>query len=335
MSTSDKLLEPETTFEPSAPLNTAVLFLVFNRPDVTVQVFDAIRQAKPLLFFVAADGPRADRFGEAERCAEVRRIATAVDWPCEVKTLFRDENMGCRRAVSSAIDWFFEQVEEGIILEEDCVPDPCYFRFAQELLNHYRDDKRVMAIAASHFHGSAHQPLYSYFFSRYNHCWGWASWRRAWQLYDRDMSLWPELRETDWLLSIGNGNRLFRGYWTEIFDRAYAGKIDSWAYRWTFSCWAQNGLTILPARNLVKNIGFSEDATHTKDNNSLESKLILESLDSPLVHPPCMVRDVMADKWSDFHVFKISKLSSVKKTIHKIPGVHVVIEILKKIGRFK
>lgn len=307
-----------------------VLLLIFNRPDTTKKVIDALRQTKPTHLFVAADGPRPTRPDEKVKTETARKIATTIDWPCEVKTLFRTENMGCRLAVSSAIDWFFEHVEEGIILEDDCVPDPSYFPFAQELLARYRNDKRVMVVAASHFHGEAHKPPHSYFFSRYNHCWGWASWRRAWQMYDREMSLWPALCKSNWLLGIGNGNRLFQRYWTEIFDRAYAGDVDSWAYRWTFSCWTQNGLTILPSRNLVTNIGFDIDATHTNgcDNFELHSKL--ESIDFPLTHPPCMVQDIAADAWSDRHWFGISRWDSLKKLVRQIPVVENLVKIIRQ-----
>ncbi|WP_407897006.1 glycosyltransferase family 2 protein [Ferrigenium sp. UT5] len=295
-----------------------VLLLIFNRPDTVGKVIDALREIKPRHLYVAADGARATRPEERTKTEAARKMATAIDWPCEVSTLFREENLGCYRAVSGAIDWFFENVEEGIILEDDCVPDPSYFRFANELLERYRDDERVMTIGASHFHGAAHQPPYSYFFSRNSHCWGWASWRRAWKLYDREMSFWPELRETDWLLGVGNGSRAFQRYWTEIFDRVHAGKIDSWAYRWTFSCWAQNGLSILPSKNLVRNIGFEHDATHTAGSGHLE--LALEQMVFPLVHPPCMVRDVEADAWSDRYLFSIDQRRSIRGIVKRLLG---------------
>jgi len=287
-----------------------VLLLIFNRPDTVEKVMVALRKIKPKHLYVAADGPRAARPDEKTRTEAARKMATTIDWPCEVKTLFREDNLGCRSAVSGAIAWFFENVEEGIILEDDCVPEPSYFRFAGELLARYREDERVMTIGAVHFPGAAHRPPHSYFFSRNAHCWGWASWRRAWQMYDREMSLWPALRETDWLLGIGNGSRPFQRYWTGVFDFAHAGKIDSWAYRWTFSCWAQNGLSILPAKNLVRNIGFDNDATHTTGANKWELKL--EQMEFPLVHPPCMVRDVEADAWSDRHIFLINQWSEIK-----------------------
>ena len=327
---SSSIVKPKSVLDQSYQLDSPVLFLIFNRPQNTSQVFEAMKKAKPAKLFVAADGPRAGCAGEDQQCAMARRIATAVDWPCKVKTLFRKENLGCRRAVSTAIDWFFEHVEDGIILEDDCVPDPSFFRYTQELLDYYRDDNRVMVISGDHFHGDAHQPPYSYFFSRYNHCWGWASWRRAWRLYDRDMSKWPGLRESDWLLCIGNGNRLFQRYWTEIFDLAHADKIDSWAYRWTFSCWVQNGLTILPARNLVTNIGFGVGATHTKGRNDMQSNLKLEQLDFPLCHPSDMVRDVAADLWTDRYVLSIRGLTLFKKIVRKIPGVPALVRLLRR-----
>jgi hypothetical protein len=303
-----------------------VLLLVFNRPKAVEKVIDALRAVRPKRLYVAADGPRAAKAGEKALTDAARATAVAIDWPCEIQTLFRDENLGCRRAVSEAIDWFFANEEEGVVLEDDCVPEPSYFQFANELLARYRNDSRVMIVGANHFQGAAHQPPHSYYFSRYNHCWGWASWRRAWQMYDREMSLWPALRETDWLLGVGSGSRAFQRYWTGIFDQAYAGKVDSWAYRWTFSCWSQNGLSILPARNLVKNIGFDSDATHTAGTGHLS--LELERVEFPLVHPPCMVRDVEADAWTDLNIYPIGRW------LKHGSGIRKILAVLTKLGRF-
>ena len=287
--------------------------MVFNRPDVTAKCFEAIRAARPARLYVAADGARADRQGEAERCEQVRTIATSVDWPCEVKTLFRSENLGCRRAVSGAIDWFFESEPEGIVLEDDCLASADWFRFAEEMLERYRDDERIMCVSASHFHGAAHAPECSYFFSRHNHCWGWASWRRAWALYDSDMAAWPSLRARNWLLGIGYGNRAFASYWLDIFDRVHAGTINSWAYRWTFSCWSQSGLTVLPGRNLVSNIGFDDNATHTTAGNPLEGATPLESLAFPLNHPSRVTPDLAADLWTDRNIFGITPMNRLRR----------------------
>lgn len=289
------------------PMDCAVLFLVFNRPDTTGVVFEAIRQARPKRLYVAADGPRPSRSGEAQRCAETRAVATAVDWDCEVKTLFRDENLGCRRAVCSALDWFFSEEEYGVVLEDDCLPSQSWFPFAHEMLERFKDDERVMCIAANHFYGAQHPLEYSYFFSAYAHCWGWASWKRAWALYDRDMDAWPALRaDRKFLDVVANGNHLVRRYWKRIFDMAYADrKVDSWAYRWLFSCWKHHGLTILPARNLVNNLGVGEMSTHTTTVSPVIAAAGNDELAFPLKHPPAVVRDVSSDDWESKYVFDI------------------------------
>lgn len=293
-------------------LNTPVLFLVFNRPDITAESFQAIRAARPARLYVAADGPREGKTGEVDLCNQVRAIATNVDWPCEVKTLFRAGNLGCRHAVSDAINWFFVSEPEGIVLEDDCLASIDWFRFAKEMLERYRSDTRVMCVSASHFHGGSHTPESSYFFSRYNHCWGWASWRRAWAMYDSDMAAWSTLRGREWLRGVGYGSRGFATYWRNIFDTVRAGRVDSWAYRWTFSCWAQSGLTVLPARNLVRNIGFGNDATHTGTGRSLDWAMPLEALDFPLRHPNLVSPDMAADIWTDRHVYGIDCLALVR-----------------------
>jgi hypothetical protein len=300
-------------------LHTPVLFIVFNRPDPTAQVFEAIRQARPPRLYIAADGPRLDRLGEAAQVQAVRDyVVSHVDWDCVVKTRFQPTNLGCRLAVSSAIDWFFEHEPEGIILEDDCLPDASFFPYTQELLGRYRDDQRVMGISGIHLHGDEHQPPHSYFFSHYNHVWGWASWRRAWQHYDREMDHWPALRNTEWLLTVGHGNRQFQRHWNRIFDRTADGLIDTWDYQWTFSAWSQGGLSILPARNLIRNIGFGAGATHTTDSGEGVSDLPLESLDFPLSHPSVVMSDYAADRWTYENHSKIRLVDRVKGKLKKM-----------------
>ena len=296
-------------------MRSTVLFLVFNRPDTTRQVFEAIRKAQPPRLYISADGARSHKDGEAEICSEVRKIATSVDWPCEVKTMFREKNLGCRVAVSEGITWFFKHEEEGIILEDDCLVGKSWFNFAESMLERYRYDNRIMCISANHFHGDQHKLEHSYFFSRYNHCWGWASWRRAWQYYDKDMSSWPKLKNTSWLLSAGNGSKSFQRYWYKIFETVYDNKVDSWAYCWTFSCWCQHGLTILPAKNLVKNIGFGFDATHTK-NSKPHFFNQLEELNSNYSHPPLIIVDDEADQWTHNNIFSNRILLKIKRFLY-------------------
>jgi hypothetical protein len=290
-------MDNQTPFQ----LTTPVAFLIFNRPDTTARVFKEIARAKPPKLLVVADGPRLDRPGEAERCTAARAIIEQVDWECEVLTNYADNNMGCKRRVSSGLDWVFDTVEEAIILEDDCLPHPTFFRFCQELLERYRDDERVMHITAQNLQFGKKRTLYSYYFSRYPHCWGWASWRRAWQHYDRTMQRWNEIQQGKWLYDI-LGSRYAVTYWGKIFQTAYENKVDSWAYVWMFSCWIQSGLTILPNVNLVSNIGFGGEATHTKGDSPL-ANMPFVPMRFPLQHPPYVIRDARADDFTENKVF--------------------------------
>ncbi len=284
-----------STFTPPAPLQTAVLFLVFNRPDTTAQVFEAIRQAKPPRLYVAADGPREGREGEAGRVAKVREIATAVDWSCEVKTLFREENLGCKYAVSGAINWFFEQEEQGVILEDDCLPHSDFFPFCESLLARYLDDLRVTTITGQNFQKGRWRGEGSYYFSKYNHCWGWATWRRAWEHYQGELPFWAEWKSSpDWFQRMPLKKE--RDYWTQIFDQVAAGQIDSWAYPWTGSVWFHGGLTATPNVNLISNIGFGPKSTHTAESNSPLAALPTYPL-GEIIHPQPVARDSAADKF--------------------------------------
>jgi hypothetical protein len=285
----------------SLPLKTAVLFLVFNRPDTTRQVFEAIRQAKPPRLYVAADGPREDKLGEVERVEQVRTIVTGVDWPCEVKTLFRDKNLGCKKGVSSAITWFFEQEEQGIILEDDCLPHLDFFSFCENLLNRHYSDERIFAITGDNFQNGTWRGDASYYFSKYAHIWGWATWRRAWKHYQGDMNFWPKWRDSDAWKKY-KPDKIERRYWQKIFDSCYSGQIDSWDYPWTASALYKNGLTVTPNVNLVSNIGFGEDGTHTLSKNNKFSNMPTMEL-SHIIHPKQIIIDIEADRFAFDNVF--------------------------------
>jgi hypothetical protein len=276
-------------------LSTPVAFIIFNRPDTTDRVFQAIRQAQPQQLLVIADGPRADRPGEAEKCAATRAIIDRVDWECEVLTNYSDTNLGCKYRVSSGLDWVFSEVEEAIILEDDCLPDPSFFLFCQTLLEKYRDDARIMVINGNNFLPERKQVAESYYFSKYVHIWGWATWRRAWRHYDVDMSSWPALRDQG-LLNILFDDPVEQEYWRKIFDEVSDGKIDTWDYQWTYSCWLQSSLNIIPDVNLISNIGFRSDATHTTgDSPWSEMPLGTINLSS---HPPFVLRNWGADRYT-------------------------------------
>lgn len=278
-----------------------LLFLVFNRPDTTCEVFEKIREYKPKKLYIAADGPRDNREGEADKVVKVRKIATAVDWPCEVKTLFRDENLGCKKAVSEGISWFFEHEEQGIILEDDCLPHPDFFRFCENLLERYADDERIWVITGNNFQNGIKRGDASYYFSRFNHVWGWASWRRAWQKADMDIKFWPEWKKssewkTFWSDSVA------RKYWERIFDQMYRHEIDTWDYPWTASVWYHEGMTATPNVNLVSNIGFGEDATHTSNSNDPLSNAKTTSI-GLIRHPENIHDDPIADRYIFDHNF--------------------------------
>lgn len=279
-----------------------VLVLAFNRPDTTQRVLEALRAAQPERLYFAVDGPRRDRAEEADAVRRVQDLAGSRGWECEVRTLFRPANLGCKRAVSEAISWFFTQEERGIILEDDCVAHPSFFPFAAELLERYRDDERVMMVSGDNFQHGRRRTEYSYYFSRYTHIWGWASWRRAWALYDHAMRAWPELRDGGWLTDV-LGERGAVEYWTRIFDDTHGERNTSWGYRWMFSAWSNSGLTILPNVNLVSNIGFGEQATHTLQHDPAKAALGLQEMTFPLRHPPYVVRDAQADAYSQRQLF--------------------------------
>jgi len=277
-----------------------VLFLIFNRPDLTFRSFETIRASKPEQLFISGDGARPRFAEDAERVALARTVVDRIDWDCEVRTRLHDQNLGCAKAVSSGIDWAFESVDELVIIEDDCLPSPCFYRFSAELLERFRNDQRVFVISGDNFQQHAPRTPYSYYFSRYNFGWGWATWKRAWKHFDLETSLWPEIRDGDWLDDILQDS-LATTYWRDIFDQVHAGKIDTWDYQWTLACWIQSGLTVLPAVNLVQNIGFGKDATHTTDES--HDGPPAGNLSFPLSHPPYVLRDDRADSCTQRYHF--------------------------------
>jgi hypothetical protein len=282
-------------------INSPILFLIFNRPNETKKVFSEIRKAKPLRLYVAADGTRKYREDEEELVARTRKIATAVDWPCEVKTLFREENLGCKIAVSSAITWFFEHEEQGIILEDDCLPHQDFFQFCELLLSYYRFDERISMITGNNFQLGKSRGEGSYYFSRYNVTWGWASWSRAWKYYDRDIKFWPAWKHSnDWKKKLPDFFE--RLYWKRIFDKCFARQIDTWDYQWTASIWYNEGLTVTPNVNLVSNIGFGPNATNFKSVNSSLARMATSKLEK-IIHPKVILQDQAADRFIFHNVF--------------------------------
>lgn len=302
---------------PDFQLATPVAFIIFNRPDTTERVFAEIAKAKPPKLLVVADGPRSNRFGEAEKVAATRAIIKRVDWDCEVLTNFSDVNLGCKRRVSSGIDWVFAQVEEAIILEDDCLPDPTFFRFCQELLERYRHDQRIGMISGDNFQFGRRRNDDSYYFSKYIHIWGWASWRNRWVgNYDVEMTKWPRIRDEGWLADMV-GNSREAGDWHKTFERVYRGEIDTWDYQWVFANWVESRMSVMPSVNLISNIGFGPDATHTVGGSNL-ANMPVGRMAFPITHPSGVFKNIQADQFTEHMCFQAPSLMT--RVRNKIAG---------------
>ena len=282
---------------------TPILFLVFNRPDVTRQVFHTIRDQKPAHLYIAADGPRQHKPGEGELCAETRQIAEQVDWNCDVRKLYREENLGCGRAVSEAITWFFEQESEGIILEDDCLPDASFYPFCREMLERYRDNQKVGSVSGNNFLPPGMRAEAPYGFSKFAQIWGWATWARFWQGYDFELS--GEEEEWEEIIKRVNPIEYHARYWIEVFRAMKSGLIDTWDYQVIFSSWKSGLVHIYPSRNLISNLGYGRDATHTNFESPLAA-LKVETLENFEITLP-----VSADPQFDGVIFYFRFLESL------------------------
>jgi len=271
---------------------------MFARPDTTAGVLEAIREARPRRLLLVADAPREEVPGEAERCERTRALAERVDWDCEVSTEFADGHMGPKARVESGLSGAFALEEEAIVLEDDTVPHPSFFRFCDELLERYRDEEQVLSIAGSNFQFDGRASSDSYYFSRYPHIWGWAGWRRAWDLYDPEMTHWPALRETDWLDQLIDAPHA-AAYWAHQLDLTYRDR-HTWDYAWLFAGWLHGGVHVVPNVNLVSNLGFREDATHTRPEHAdFLGDLPTGEMPFPLVHPTEIRRNAGADDFNE------------------------------------
>ncbi len=284
--------------------NTPVLLLIFNRPDVTQKVFDQIKVIKPKHLYVAADGPRPNREDDIIKCKQTRQIIDQIDWPCELKTLFRDENLGCGFAVCSAISWFFDQVEAGIVLEDDCQPDISFFPYCSELLEKYKDEETIYLISGTNVQNGIKRGEASYYFSNYTITWGWASWRRAWSHFNYDI---PEFNES---INAGDLDHVFltkseKSYWRKKLLEAELGKKTIWDYQWYFAVWKNKGIGITSNVNLITNIGFRNNAVHDFLKDSIREPTRTYPISFPLVHPKIKV-DRNADHFTFINAYSHS-----------------------------
>jgi len=300
-------------------LQTPIAFFVFNRPATTRRVFKAISEARPTNLLLIADGPREFKDGDSEACQQVREIVARVDWPCDVYQNFSETNLGCQERMISGLNWVFSLVEEAIILEDDCLPDSSFFPFCQELLERYRGDDRVAYISGANLVERYGKPADSYYFSRIGGIWGWATWRSEWMRYDRHLADWPELRAQRILGEIFDEPRAVE-FWTQIFNAMHEKRgPNTWDYQWLYTCLKNNSLAIVPSSNLVANIGFGADATHTIEEDP-QLMLQANSIDFPLKHPCSLVPSRMLDRYRVHDMLPPSIAQRILKKSRRILG---------------
>ncbi len=271
--------------------NVPVLLVFYRRPDTTKRVFEAIRAARPTKLFLATSAPNPNRPADAELCKATRDVVAHVDWPCEVYRDYREECIDADHGVPTAVSWMFEHVDHGIVLEDDCVPNASFFNFCEELLEKYKDDTRIMNISGSNFQGGNVRGDASYYFSHYAMTWGWATWKRAWSLYDPDLKAFPDFISKNTIATIVSRKKE-QTYWLTFFNKLYTKKFAFWDSTWIFALMNSGGLSISPNHNLIQNIGFGSTATHTKQDTGLS--LPLENL-GHIIHPSRIEVDQVAD----------------------------------------
>ncbi|MBV8693786.1 MAG: hypothetical protein JOY57_19210 [Actinobacteria bacterium] len=272
-----------------------MLVIIFNRPDLAQRMVEVLRRVRPARLYVAADGPRPGKPGEVDRCTEARAAFNHIDWPCQIERKFESVNLGCGPAVSSAISWVLTAEREAIILEDDCLPDPSFFRYCGELLERYRDDERVMQIGGSNWGASEDRFLgSSYAFTSFAPVWGWATWARAWRYFDIAIDRWPAFRDSGMVKGLPVGRR-WRSQLSADWDRAHRGE-GTWDHQWQFNVYQHHGLSTVPAVNLITNLGFRDDATQTvQAGDSDLSGVPSGELPFPLRHPPEVARNPLVD----------------------------------------
>jgi len=285
------------------PLATPVLLIIFNRPDTTRLVLEAIRKVRTPRLYIAADGPRPGIESDVELCEGARELSNSIDWDCEVIKWYREENLGHDKGVSTAISWFFDNEAEGIILEDDCLPDERFFWFCQESLQRFRDDKRIMHICGSNLLGWSNE-AYSYYFSRHAAVRGWASWKRAWNLYGFEKSRYEAIKAHGYLDDyFPSKEEKLR--WISVFDNLASDRDNQrrWINRWDFSRFIQSGLSIVPGDNLVVSIDLNGKQPQNVPDQSHR--------DNALLHPPFVIRNLEADKRYYSIVIKGARLPKV------------------------
>ena len=297
-------------------VQSPVLLMIFNRPDTTLRVFNEISAVKPARLYISADGPRPGNAADVRLCDETRSIVERIDWVCELKTYFRTENAGCKNAVAGAISWFFDQEPEGIILEDDCLPARSFFYFCDDLLARFRHDQRICSITGTNLQMGNRYGKADYYFSQFSNVWGWASWRRVWLKYDPQLGQYSDEEAAEGLQKIFP-DRFLAADLLEIFQKLKRNEVDTWDYQFQFLTYFENGLCATPNVNLISNIGFREDATHTNDPVYHRHHSALPTAELTRIrHPKSFIPEKDADyfflkkefylekRWKEYNKFK-------------------------------
>lgn len=281
---------------------TPVVFFVYNRMSTTARVFEAIAAAQPSTLLIVADGPHPDRPDDARKCQEIRDLVTKPTWPCTVHLNLADTNLGFKKRIASGLQWAFELAEEAIVIEDDTLPAPDFFPFCDEMLARYRDDARVMMVTGCNFQFGRRRGDASYYFAHGVGTWGWASWRRAMQHFDPDLSTWGPEAGAEVLGRIWPIQEI-ADYWRDRINEAARGDVDAWDYQWAYSMWREGGLQLAPNSNLVTYIGCVSDTAHTTDPTAPFCNVPSKPLDAPLVHPADVQRNLAADLFEFYRTF--------------------------------
>jgi hypothetical protein len=306
----------------------SVLLIIFNRPDTTKRVFEAIRFAKPSRLYIAADAPRADNISDIHNCNDARLITEQIDWNCEVKRLYQKQNLGCSFGPRSAFDWFFSHETEGIILEDDCVPHPEFFVFASDMLDRYRNNDRILSISGSNL-GYQLTNSDSYTFSRFMNMWGWATWANRANAIDYNLNVWKQVQQPLWFLynhmrqNFFDTDILWYKYWQHKFDLTVNKEIVTWwDWQWIFHQLTNRSFSIVPAVNLVSNIGFDANATHTHEAENPAANIPIYSISFPLQHPSKLKIDYVYEeqfvKWVWCYHKRLPTIFYIKQFISRL-----------------
>jgi len=287
-------------------MKTSVVLIIYKRYQNLLAITDVLRKVKPAKIFIIADGPK-NKTEKLLTDKTRKNLELLLDWPCMILKNYSKNNLGLKERFSSGISWVFEQTDRAIFLEDDCIPDPTFFRYCDELLEKYQNDNRVMTISGNNFQFGKNTVPSSYYFSRYPHVWGWATWKRVWDHYDSNITTWPEQSNTSWLRGV-TGGLIISKFWKYIFNRLFEGKINTWDYQLTYASFKNNGLNIIPSVNLVTNVGYGADSTNIKTKNKTIS-VPTTPMQFPLIYP----KDFAINDTADQAVENLVYLSSIGK----------------------